>query len=378
MEDVKNFLLLLHNGVTFVSTSDKGINWIGIKIKDYHRYIVLSKPSKRDDLIISNKLTKYETRVETLREVLTDKNFKGYKVFTAMEAYERYLELLQMFWNKFTPSIVLKQSPPNASLELLIKWFNNNYAHALREFNQKSLNVFENSNAQFRFHFIKALIEKRKVEFENHKDLVEAEINKRFIGYLENQRNMSSEAAIIAKPYIIHETLEDYKKEFENEYLLLSNEAAKGKCIEKYIKSMQAFIIEYEQSIQHLDKEREAHLFEVAILFKKYLEELLPKSANGANIDKIKWLGSPEQFGYIFGQFASLGYIELPTKHGEGTFSKLAQICLQVFEINTTKGKNKNKPTTTENLERALNPESNNLSGKGKANLKLPPIKDLL
>lgn len=96
-----------------------------------------------------------------------------------------------------------------------------------------------------------------------------------------------------------------------------------------------------------------------------------------SSLERIKWLGSPEQFGYIFGELASKGYIELPTKNGEGVFSKLAELSLMYFELTTTKGKNVGKQTTPENLERALNPETNQLSIKGKANLKLPPIMDL-
>lgn len=103
----------------------------------------------------------------------------------------------------------------------------------------------------------------------------------------------------------------------------------------------------------------------------------IEKYATPIPLQKIKWLGSPEQFGYIFGELASKGYIELPSKNGEGVFSKLAELSLMYFELTTTKGKNVGKQTTPENLERALNPETNQLSIKGKANLKLPPIKDL-
>ena len=94
-------------------------------------------------------------------------------------------------------------------------------------------------------------------------------------------------------------------------------------------------------------------------------------------IEKMKWLGNVEQFGFVFGELAAKGYIELPTKDGEGAISKLADLCSKYFEINAAKGRNAGKQTTKENLERALNPESNQLSVKGKANLTLPPIKDL-
>lgn len=94
-------------------------------------------------------------------------------------------------------------------------------------------------------------------------------------------------------------------------------------------------------------------------------------------IEKIKWLGSPEQFGYIFGQLAKKGYIELPTSQGEGSLSKLADLCLLYFEILSTKGKNTGQQTTKENLERAINYETNQLGLKGKSSLEIPYLKDL-
>lgn len=93
--------------------------------------------------------------------------------------------------------------------------------------------------------------------------------------------------------------------------------------------------------------------------------------------EKIKWLGSPEQFGFIFGELVAKGYIELPTKETEGCFSKLAELSLQYFEILSTKGKTKGKQTTKENLERAINPETNSLNIKAKRTLALPRIEDL-
>ena len=97
----------------------------------------------------------------------------------------------------------------------------------------------------------------------------------------------------------------------------------------------------------------------------------------GQEIEKIKWLGNVEQFGFLFGQMVTQGYVELPTKNTEGSIAALAALYHQYFEIKATKGVNKGKQTTTENLERAINTASNSLSLKGKNVLKLPPLKDL-
>lgn len=93
--------------------------------------------------------------------------------------------------------------------------------------------------------------------------------------------------------------------------------------------------------------------------------------------EKIKWLGSPEQFGYIFGELVAKGYIELPTRQTEGSIPKLAELCLSYFEIPVSKGQTQGRQTTIENLKRALNSNKNTLSAKGKATIKLPQLDDL-
>ena len=112
-----------------------------------------------------------------------------------------------------------------------------------------------------------------------------------------------------------------------------------------------------------------------------YIDEKIKQLKSPGDMEnknpKLKWLGNPEQFGYIFGELASKGYLELPTKQGEGAFSKLAELCLNYFDISVTKGKTKGNQTTIENLERTLNPETNKLSVKGKAALLLPPLAEL-
>jgi len=122
--------------------------------------------------------------------------------------------------------------------------------------------------------------------------------------------------------------------------------------------------------------------YEGGLLFRKFLQDELNKlepamSETKNNLQKLRWLGNPEQFGYIFGELASKGYLELPTQQGEGAFSVLAELCLKYFDIEVSKGKTKGKQTTKENLERALNPETNKLSVKGQAAMELPPLSDL-
>lgn len=85
------------------------------------------------------------------------------------------------------------------------------------------------------------------------------------------------------------------------------------------------------------------------------------------SIDKIKWLGSPSQFGYIFGQLVDNGFIEMPISKGRPTFAAFAKICMKVFEIDTT----------IETLEKEISLKTNNLDPSSKKVFKFPHIRDL-
>ena len=86
--------------------------------------------------------------------------------------------------------------------------------------------------------------------------------------------------------------------------------------------------------------------------------------------EKITWLGSPEQFGLIFGKMIVGGYIDLPNSDGDKSVAKIAENFLNVFDIRSTK-KNKGQPTTKGNLEKAL---SNRNSLSTKMRIEIPPI----
>lgn len=83
--------------------------------------------------------------------------------------------------------------------------------------------------------------------------------------------------------------------------------------------------------------------------------------------DKLKWLGKPSQFGYIFGLLAQRGFIEFPNHKGKASYGKYAKICMELFDIKTTK----------ENLEKELNPNNNSLSSDITGKFKIPDVKDI-
>jgi hypothetical protein len=77
--------------------------------------------------------------------------------------------------------------------------------------------------------------------------------------------------------------------------------------------------------------------------------------------EKLVWLGKPSQLGFIINKLVENGYLK------EMSFSKLSKICLELFEIKTSKG----------NLESELNPNKNSLSEKKHDWFKIPHINDL-
>jgi hypothetical protein len=85
--------------------------------------------------------------------------------------------------------------------------------------------------------------------------------------------------------------------------------------------------------------------------------------------EKIKWLGTPSQFGFLFSELVKKHYIEPPKTFAEPSYAKYAKICMEVFDINTTEG----------NLAKELNPAigKNTLSDTKKEKFTIPEILDI-
>lgn len=82
---------------------------------------------------------------------------------------------------------------------------------------------------------------------------------------------------------------------------------------------------------------------------------------------KIKWSGTPSQFGYLFLELVKNGFIEPPLYNGETNYKGLARLCYQNFDINTTPG----------NIEKEMNPNKNTLSDTKRAKFTIPNISDI-
>jgi hypothetical protein len=84
-------------------------------------------------------------------------------------------------------------------------------------------------------------------------------------------------------------------------------------------------------------------------------------------LKKIKFNGTPSQFGYIFLELIKHGHVEPPLHNGEPNYAAFARLCFDYFDISTTLG----------NLTKELNPSSNKLSDTKRAKFSIPDLSDL-
>jgi len=100
------------------------------------------------------------------------------------------------------------------------------------------------------------------------------------------------------------------------------------------------------------------------------IKELEPNDKDRATTghqDKIKWKGTPSQFGYLVAQLIEKGFIDPPLFNGDINFSELSRRCYQYFDIDTTLG----------NLTKEMNPSKCTLSDTKRAKFTIPNLSDL-
>lgn len=97
------------------------------------------------------------------------------------------------------------------------------------------------------------------------------------------------------------------------------------------------------------------------------LQELYGDCEKPENIEKLNWIGSPSQFGFIINELIDKGFIESPKTNGTESIAKLSRTCFNLFNINTSLG----------NLANELNPHKNSLSETNRKFFKIPNQSDL-
>ncbi len=83
--------------------------------------------------------------------------------------------------------------------------------------------------------------------------------------------------------------------------------------------------------------------------------------------EKIKWLGTPSQFGFIFMELIRQGYIQPPNKNSESSYKALAGKCYRAFDI----------AGTLKTLEKELSEKTCSLSEVKRGKFTIPHISEL-
>jgi hypothetical protein len=146
-------------------------------------------------------------------------------------------------------------------------------------------------------------------------------------------------------------------------------------------KSFNNNITEFADYLENICLEHKEFLAEKYETFcKKFIREMqtskieteettIANKGNLSIITKLKWLGTPSQFSYIFLELAKNGFIEIPSTNGEASYSKYSKVCWDLFEF-------QNK-TTLENLQKEMNPNKNTLSEGVRAKFTFPSLDDI-
>lgn len=139
------------------------------------------------------------------------------------------------------------------------------------------------------------------------------------------------------KPFMI---VNDF---YENNFVRCSNEFIKGLQL-KLIDSddYKGLIITFNQWNEWLKKMNKKKFINEYSYINDFLgiyEHMTGETIKPETIKehkKIKWIGTPSQFSYIFLELVNKGFIEQPTYRSETSPSRFAELCLNNFEIETT------------------------------------------
>jgi len=83
--------------------------------------------------------------------------------------------------------------------------------------------------------------------------------------------------------------------------------------------------------------------------------------------EKIKWLGTPSQFAFVFSEFINQGYIEPPHRKNLHNYAALSRLCFDAFDIDCTPG----------TLERVFTAEGGSLSEFNRGRFIIPPLNQI-
>ena len=145
-------------------------------------------------------------------------------------------------------------------------------------------------------------------------------------------------------------------KEFENKSTYHSGTIGKYIYITEKLNKLYGDIIGYAEIVYTHDLK----------LFVEKEEQKKSELKNTPSQIKLKWKGTPSQFGYIIQELIGNGYIEKPSK----SYIKDAETYLEIFDIETTSRTLAKEISSTGDTQ-------NTLSAKNRALFKIPHISKL-
>ena len=101
---------------------------------------------------------------------------------------------------------------------------------------------------------------------------------------------------------------------------------------------------------------------------KETIDEALKElKSNEIKVERLIWMGKPAHFGFIFRELVDKGYIEEPKTYGDHSNRRLARVCMELFDIETSE----------DYLINSLDPAKNSLSRNNKNKFNIPNRTDL-
>lgn len=189
------------------------------------------------------------------------------------------------------------------------------------------------------------------ISFKNPRDLF---IWKNTVSFIDEQMDIEEQHPIINK---IKEGIEQRK--------------SKGEIL-NFLNRWQMDLINHKK-LFYMDKSLPRRKNRIEIFISNELEywrtyiEPIEHSKQECTLEKLKWNGTPSQFGWLFLELANKGFIEIPQTAQQNSHSKYAKVCFDLFEIDTT----------LENLKNELNPKRNSLTYANREEFKIPYLTDI-
>ncbi len=161
-----------------------------------------------------------------------------------------------------------------------------------------------------------------------------------------------------------------YSYDFENSkaYILQKSLPDQKRFWEVALKEVEEFAIIHDYQFDNGMSESAKVEFTYSVKSELLKIDTFLAFENDSHQRKLVWYGKPSDFGYLFSQLQSLGWIGLQ-QGGEINYSKFARTCLELFDFK--------EGTTEGNLAKELNPTKQTLAEESRKRFNIPAPSEL-